>query len=188
MAKKKETKKVTPKKKENKATPWDTLKREFILNEKYSKPRTWLREVQGWDEKKLESGNTIDHITEWGKERADFQLGLLEEAKEDIKQIQAKRIPELMKAKLNIVVKAMNLIEADSIVIKNKNGKLISVAPDTKALTDVYKIIKTELGEPTSINKNYNRELDNDEETELTDDEFTRILKRGKDNKKPQGN
>lgn len=117
---------------------WTALKREFLLEPDYPNPRQWLRDIKGWPTKKLLSGNTVAKTSGWGNDKARLQQRKTEQAIQAMLDEQRKRIPDLMKAKLNLVVK----IIADV-------GKWNQLQPVEKKLC--FEILKTELGEPTSI-------------------------------------
>jgi hypothetical protein len=74
-----------------------------------------------------------------------------------------KLIDSLKNSKILAIQQAVQLIETRQIPLKNKQGDLIldadgqpmfySVGPDHKEIEMAWKIIKTELGEPTTIGK-----------------------------------
>lgn len=119
---------------------WDRLEREFILNDKHPAVEVWLREAKGWPENRIQNGNRRTHTLGWSQKRENHQQHLTEEALREVLVEQKKRIPQLLKAKLNLVAK----IVEDTGNWRNLNAK------DKKL---IYDIVKTELGEPTHITR-----------------------------------
>lgn len=121
-------------------TDWERLEREFILNPDYSNVRTWFREVRGWPENILSSGNFYDHTEGWGSKRAEFQQKITQQALEAAKATEAERVPKLYTAKLNLVAQIIQDVGSWK-KLSSKDKKLC------------YDILKTELGEPSRISK-----------------------------------
>ena len=119
-------------------TNWPALKREFLLAPDYTSPRLWLHEVKMWPREKVLNGNTVKRVLGWGNDKARLEQRRTEAAIEQMLEEQRKRMPDLIKAKLNLVVK----IIADV-------GKWDRLQPAEKKLC--FEILKTELGEPSSI-------------------------------------
>lgn len=117
---------------------WRELKREFLLDPTYTKPRTWLLEVKMWPKKKVLSGNTTAKTAGWGDDKAILERRKTEHAIAAMLEEQRRRIPELMKAKLNLVAQIIRDV-----------GRWDRLQPVEKKLC--FEILKTELGEPTSI-------------------------------------
>ena len=117
---------------------WQALKRDFLLDPDYVSPRLWLHEVKMWERKKILNGNTVEHVTGWGNDKAILEQRKTELAISAMLEEQRKRIPDLMKAKLNLVVKIIGDV-----------GKWDRLLPVEKKLC--FDILKTELGEPKSI-------------------------------------
>lgn len=124
-------------------TDWEAMERDFVINTEHPHARVWLREVHGWDEDKINSGNTAEHILEWGKRRASFQQTITQESLDAYRQSEHERVPELLKAKMNLVQKLV------SDITKTSRWDALS----TKDKRTIYEIIKTELGEPTRISQ-----------------------------------
>lgn len=122
---------------------WDSLEREFITNPDYPSVQTFLREVKGWPQNRCLNGNTLKRTTGWSIKRAKFQQSLTEKTIKALEVEQRKKIPDLMKAKAELLVKIMGDIKQWDLM-GSKDKKLM------------YQIIKTELGEPTNINLNAN--------------------------------
>ena len=117
---------------------WTVLKREFLLDPDHTSPRQWLRNVKGWTPKKVLSGNTTAHVAGWGDDKARLQQRKTEAAINAALEEERKRIPKLRMAKLNLVVKIIEDV-----------GRWDRLGSAEKKLC--YEILKTELGEPTSI-------------------------------------
>lgn len=117
---------------------WEALKREFLLDPDYTRAQTWLHQVKMWPVKKIRNGNTWKKINGWSADKAALERQKTEQQIQTMLDEQRRRTPELMKAKLNLVVK----IIADV-------GKWDRLLPVEKKLC--FEILKTELGEPTSI-------------------------------------
>lgn len=116
---------------------WLVLERDFLINPDHGSPIQWLREVLKWPEKRIYNGNTLRRVGGWGKKRVETQSRITESAIAEILAIQRQRIPELHKAKLNLVA---NII-ADI-------GSWRGMNAADKGLC--YQILKVELGEPTN--------------------------------------
>jgi len=82
----------------------------------------------------------------------------------EIKRKRAEKVLNSLKdSKILAIQQAIHLIETRQIPLKNKQGDLIldadgqpmfySISPDHKEIEMAWKIIKTELGEPTTIGK-----------------------------------
>lgn len=117
---------------------WETLRREFITNADYPRPRTWLMKVKGWSRKRIAAGNTQEHITGWGALRADFQQKLTEQSLADVLAEERRLLPKIRRAKLTLVLAAIQ-----------SAGSWRTLEPAEQRT--LYQIIKTELGEPVSI-------------------------------------
>ena len=122
-------------------TNWPRLKAEFMADPDYTKPRTFLRERYRWAEQKLQNGNTIRNIEGWGNEKAQFRQRILDETLAELRQAERQRLPEALKAKLNVI--ASYIQEAGSI---DKLGRL-----SIMDRTFILRALKTELGEPSTI-------------------------------------
>lgn len=120
------------------STNWQALKREFLLDPDYASPRLWLLEVKMWDRKKIVNGNTIHKVAGWRSLKARLEQRKTEQAITGMLEEQRKRIPELLKAKLNLVAQIIRDV-----------GRWDRLQPIEKKLC--FEILKTELGEPTSI-------------------------------------
>lgn len=137
--------KETPKKPQTaqKNIDWDALKQAFIMQSEYTSPRTWLREMQEWPENRLDAGNTKRQIDGWGTERAQIRQQVAEETYQNLRMIEKERLSELLKGKLNLMKHIMDEIDNEGALSKY----------DPKDLKILWEIVKTELGEPTSISK-----------------------------------
>jgi hypothetical protein len=91
-----------------------------------------------WPREKILNGNTTNRIIGWGADKARLEQRKTEQAILAMLEEQRKRIPDLMKAKLNLVVKIISDV-----------GKWDRLQPVEKKLC--YEILKTELGEPSKI-------------------------------------
>lgn len=131
---------------------WQLLKSEFIVNTECPSVRTWLSKKKDWSAEQIASGNTNEHIAGWGKERANYQQKIIDEATESMRQRARERIPRLYEAKFNLFD---DLIERASVV-----GTL----SEKKA---ILQLIKTELGEPLKIP--YLPSHDTERDTHLTE-------------------
>lgn len=116
----------------DKRIDWQTLEADFVLNDTYTSPRSWLREVVQWSDGKIASGNTQDHITDWGRKRADYQQTLhqdkIKQAREQLSKLQ----PELYKIKQELLLDLLSKRETMSVREK----------------LSVLRAIKLELDEP----------------------------------------
>lgn len=122
---------------------WKKLQREFCMQEEYKSVTTWLREKKGWSEAQIKMGYTTENTVGWGKKRAEIQQKIFDAAVERAKQEQTKMVPTLYEAKKLMLIKVIGDLERWW-KIKASEKKLI------------YQIIKTELGEPMSVQVNAN--------------------------------
>lgn len=120
-------------------TDWEVLEREFMMNLDYPNVNTWLREVKGWLPNKIRSGRTIKMIKGWSAKRAQMQQTLTDVALNELLAEERRRIPELRKAKMNLVARIITDI-----------GRWDRLSSTDKQLC--YQILKVELGEPTNPN------------------------------------
>lgn len=117
---------------------WELLKRRFLENEEYASPTQWLYHEMMWPLAKIKNGGTTKHISGWSVEKATFEQRKTEYLMKMMIEEQRRRLPGLLKAKLLIVAK--------TIADVGKWDRL-----DSKEKKLCYDILKTELGEPTSI-------------------------------------
>ncbi|HUA13458.1 MAG TPA: hypothetical protein VL989_03085 [Candidatus Sulfotelmatobacter sp.] len=117
---------------------WQVLEYEFIANEDIDGATTWLRDVKGWDFKRIHSGNTQRHILEWGSKRAEIRRKIMAERREEAELLFREILPQLIYAKIKIFKYFDELLDR----------------PQQLSLRDMSLIlnhIKTELGEPIRI-------------------------------------
>lgn len=119
-------------------TNWRALKREYLLDPDYTSVRGWLYEVKNWPTNKIYNGNTTNRIGRWKADKKTLEDKKTEVAIMAMLEEQRKRVPELLKAKLNLVARIISDV-----------GKWDRLQPVEKKLC--FEILKTELGEPTSI-------------------------------------
>lgn len=117
---------------------WLALKTEFMADLEHTKPRTFLREVWGWSNKKLSSGYVISQISGWGEEKANFRQRIHDDAIAELRKTEKYRAVELLKAKGRMI---------DRFIYVSNNLSTCTV----HEVIAMLKVIKTELGEPTSI-------------------------------------
>lgn len=127
-----------------KSIDWRSLKREFFVQTKHPAIRSFLRS-KGFSEEQLINGNTNDNTLNWSQERATYQQEIIDERLKAIKENESKRIPDYITAKLNLLRSLIQELEKDNLSIKEKVA--------------IWKVIKTEIGEPTQIAKNENVDL-----------------------------
>jgi hypothetical protein len=118
---------------------WQGLKREFFADPDYMEVKPWLHEVKMWDRGRILNGNTSKATRGWGAQKAAFERRKTEAAIEAMVAIQRKRIPDLLRAKLNLVSRICRDVDYRWASLQAADRKLC------------YEILKTELGEPTSI-------------------------------------
>jgi len=118
-------------------TAWDTLLREFTSNRDYGEVRPWLREVKGWSEARLDSGNTKAKTSGWIAERRMVQAELFEQAMWAAKESEKELIVDLLRTKRRLLERLMLRADTDTAT--------------TVEVISVLKTLKTELGEPNSI-------------------------------------
>ena len=157
---------------------WTVLLREFIQNVEHPTPRAWLREVKGWSEEQLANGNTQEKIKGWARFRADHQQTINNEAMKKAREMEKRRKPELMKLKMQLVNKVASKINGSNVTLFEKDEDTGEMKPVTishlhgKEIIELYRIIKTELGEPSNISQNYNENEGFDPEEEISDEEL----------------
>lgn len=125
-------------------TDWVALEQQFIENESIPSARTWLRVVHGWNNGRLNSGNTQKKIRYWSIRRAENQQQFYDYCKSICQEEVRQLIPTLYLAKAELI------------------KSLISDIPsmETRDKISTLKVIKTELKEPLQI------KIDNDTENE----------------------
>lgn len=117
---------------------WEALKREFLTNPDCPRPQTWLRRVKGWSLNRVRAGNTLEHISGWGNERATFQQRITQRALDDVMAQERALLPQIRKAKLALILEAIKAA-----------GTFRRLEPAEQRT--IYQIIKTELGEPIRL-------------------------------------
>lgn len=113
-----------------------------------------------------------------------FKERMLKKVKEEAERIAKEWNETLKKGKMKAIEKAIKLLSPSLKIIKvgrgeNAESKKIYIQPDAKDIKVAYEILKTELGEPTTISKNTN--IDENPEVKETIDGIRQLIKQGQD-------
>lgn len=135
--------KPKPKKPAKPARDYEGLKQKFIVQPHYKDARTYLRKEHGFTEQELKNGNVRRKIEGWGKERVKKRATLAEEAYAELRNTEKERLADLLKGKLNLMKIIIDRIDNE--------GELDDA--EARELKTLWEIVKTELGEPTSITR-----------------------------------
>lgn len=142
---------------------WQKLEAEFIANEEYPLVNTWLREVKHWPNRQLRAGNTIRHVENWGKKRAETRRKIYEKRMQKARESLEFLMPDIIEAKKDIILKYLDLLKnGHERSAYNTELDEVRVWREPLSLRDRSHILtklKTELGEPAVITKNKNEDV-----------------------------
>jgi hypothetical protein len=119
---------------------WDRLKQEYIRSDK-REVKAFLREKGLLD--KYTQATISTRTRTWNKERKELNDSLLEKAKKNVTSLVISN-EKLLKLKDNILISVGNKVSKHNDTLTGQELKVL------------WEIVKTELGEPTSVNKNIN--------------------------------
>lgn len=117
---------------------WPKIKAEFMADGSCHAVAPFLREMYGWDNAKIASGNVVRATSGWGREKAGLRQEVYDKSMTELREQEKFRAVTLLRAKLNILdhlTKRMDHI--DDLKIRE--------------VLMILRVIKTELGEPNSV-------------------------------------
>lgn len=117
---------------------WESLRREFLIQDQYTMVGTWLQRVKGWTPKQILNGNTRQKVKGWGTERARLEYKKTQAAIDKVLEIERKNVPTLRMAKAQLIAN----------IVKDV-GRWDRLNMMDKKLC--YEILKVELREPTNV-------------------------------------
>ena len=114
----------------------------------------------------------------------NFKEKMLNKVKEEAESFNKEWNETLKKGKYKAIEKAIKLLSPAIRVIKVGKGenavdKVIHIQPEAKEIKIAYEIIKTELGEPTTISKNTN--IDENPEVKETIENIKNLITKGQE-------
>ena len=118
---------------------WEALKLRYFASKEMS-AKTFVESMGV-----IYSGNTGDKIKGWREQKVEWLQGIIEQAKQQVESEFVVDISMLASSRWSIVRHLVNKIKA---------------AEEPKVLIEIWKVLKTELGEPTSVNRNLNENWD----------------------------
>lgn len=129
--------------KKNERVNWAELKKEFFESKKTT-AFSFFRDEKLWPKSRLSSGSFSAKIKGWTNEKKSALEAAANEAKERIRKEKETLLTNLGVTKYNLLIKLMKLINDKESDLTMSQLKDIRIA---------WEMIKTEMGEPTKIEK-----------------------------------
>lgn len=147
---------------------WILWKQRYLDSPEINIREFFRQEIGVTEDGFFTSGNFYRETNGWRNDKLIYLSEKQREARQAIKEKYAVEYSELYKWKSTALNAAAAMLKQGLIIQKTPQGDRIEkVNLTVKELTNLIKIIKTELGEPSTINKDQFEDLDKDSDISL---------------------